>query len=234
MPTAHTLSLARFPGVMKTELLLPAITLFGLGISGFGDEPMMTKVVVSASGPKIPRDSFATKPKTLYLAGVKYGRVEEEADLEHGMHVRFVVDEPDTWIVNLVTKSAQHIVDKGPTFEFHAPIIGSPETKGHPATGQEFKGLNFGNEVQYFREQKARDLGEKNVGEKKCKAFGLKTGAYEVTLFLDPATGQPYQLDVVKNNKPEISFRYLEYQTNLPFQKSLFEPPDGVNITEAK
>jgi hypothetical protein len=62
----------------------------------------------------MPSESFAAKPKTFYLAGEKYGRVEEQLDSEHGLHVLFITNEPDSWIVNLVNKTAQHIVDRGP------------------------------------------------------------------------------------------------------------------------
>lgn len=67
---------------------------------------------------------------------------------------------------------------------------------------------------------------------KSCNASNVTKGAFEVILFIDPVTNQPYQLDILKDGKPDRSFRYLEYKTNLPFQKSLFQPPQGVKIRD--
>lgn len=125
------------------------------------DEPTMTKLVTRLSGPKIPADSFAAKPTTFYLTGELYGRVEEEMDRERGVHPLFICNPPDTWIVNLVNKTAQHVVDRQPPFSFHAPILFVPKTKARPEANTEFKGLNFGSEVQFFRDQGARDLGQR-------------------------------------------------------------------------
>ena len=218
---------------MKRNLILSALIILFVGATSFADEPLMTKVVISASGPKIPAESFIAKPKTMYLAGDKYSRVEQELDRESGVQARFITNEPDIWIVNLVTKTAQHIVDHEPPFEFHAPIVYRSKTKQNAETNVEFKGLNFGNEIQFFREQKARDAGQRKLDGKNFNVLVLKKGAIEVSLFVDPATDRPYQLDVVKDGKLSISFRYLEYKTNLPFQKSMFEPPDGVKISDA-
>jgi hypothetical protein len=80
----------------------------------------------------------------------------------------------------------------------------------------------------------ARELGPRQVDGKNCNALSLSKGSTEVTLFIDPMMGQPYQIDAAKDGKPDVAFRYLEYKTNLPFQKSLFEPPKGVKISEAK
>ena len=197
------------------------------------EEPTMTKLVTRLSGPKIPADSFAAKPVTFYLAVELYGRVEEEVDREHGVHPLFINSAPDTWIVNLANKTAQHVVDRQPPFSFHAPILFVPKAKDRPEANTEFKGLNFGTEVQFFREQGARDLEQRKVDGKECNAFSVTKGSIEVTLFVDSVTNQPSQLDIIKDGKLDRSYRYLEYKTNLPFQKSLFEPPAGVKVKDA-
>jgi outer membrane lipoprotein-sorting protein len=209
------------------------VSLALLGAAVWSQEPPVTKIVVRAGGPKIPAESYMAKPKTFYLAGDKYARIEQELDPERGVRPLIITNEPNMWIVNLMTKTAQHIVDHESPFEFHAPIVYQRKTKQQPESNPEFKGLNFGNEIQFFREQNPRDLGQRQLDGKNFNVLALKKGSIEVSLFVDPATGQPYQLDVVKEGKPSISFRYLEYKTNLPFQKSLFEPPDGVKISDA-
>ena len=41
-------------------------------------------------------------------------------------------------------------------------------------------------------------------------------------------------MDFTKGGKPDFSIRYLSYETDLPFDPSLFEPPPGLKITESK
>ena len=86
----------------------------------------------------------------------------------------------------------------------------------------------------FFRGHKARDLGLRKVEEKDCNALAIKSGAREATLLLDPETGKPVELEVTKDGKPDFSIRYLSYETDLPFDPSLFEPPPGLKITESK
>ena len=47
--------------------------------------------------------SFATKPKTMYRAGNGHCRTEESPDIEQGLHGLMIVNEPDVWMLNLLT-----------------------------------------------------------------------------------------------------------------------------------
>ena len=87
----------------------------------------MVKVVFREVTPGIDRGSFAAKPKTLYRLGSKYGRTEEALDSALKIHGLIIVDEPDVWMINLVTRTGQHIVDTGEPYHFHAPIVGGPD-----------------------------------------------------------------------------------------------------------
>ncbi len=217
---------------MKNLLFLMIGAIFVCSRAGAA-ESQMTKIVSRMIGPQIPPGSFAAKPKTLYLAGEKYARVEEQPDSEHGIHGLMITNEPDSWIINLADKTGRHIVDPGPTFVVHSPIFWIPKSKGQPDPDKEFKDLEFGKEVQFFHDHGARELETREVDGKNCKATSLKSGSQEVTLLLDSSTGKPYQIDIMKDGKLDFSVRYLSHETNLPFQRSLFEPPDGVRMTEA-
>lgn len=198
-----------------------------------GAEPQMTKIVTRAIGPAIKTGSFAAQPKTMYLAGKKYARMEEETDVQNRIHELVVINEPDTWLINLADNTGRHVVDPGPTFDVHSPIFWTAKPEGQPDPDKEFKDLEFGSEMQFFRERGAQDVGMRQVEEKNCRALALKKGSREVTLLFDPNTSKPCQIDISNEGKPEFSIRYLEYKTGLPFQKSLFEPPKGVTMTEA-
>ncbi len=104
----------------------------------------MTKLVVHLQSPDVPEDSFGAKPKTMYRAGTGYCRIEELPDEEHGIHGLMIINEPDTWMVNLLAKTAQHYIDSGPTFNSRMPIfvfgqdIKSAEDLKRPAFQLEF------------------------------------------------------------------------------------------------
>lgn len=193
----------------------------------------MTKIVSRIISDSIPEGSFASKPKTLYRAGNKYSRTEEELDAENNIHALLIVNEPDTWMINLADKTARHIVDPGPTFNFHAPIVWVPARNGQAEENKDFKDLEYGNEVEFFRRHNPKIAGRPVAAGNTSKALSIKKGAREFVLLLSP-DNKPSQLDVLKNDKIEYSIRYLSYETNLPFEKSLFEPPKGLKISEAK
>ena len=198
------------------------------------DELRMTKIVFRSMSPDTAPDSFGAQPKTLYRVSDKYWRIEEAPDPAGSIHTLRITREPDAWIINLLDNTARHIIDPGPTFFARLPIILKLKTNGQPDPDKEFQGLEFGNEMGFFHLHKARDIGLRKVEEKDCKALAIKSGAREVTLLLDPDTGKPVQMDFTKDGKPDFSFRYLSYETDLPFDPSLFEPPPGLKITESK
>jgi hypothetical protein len=195
----------------------------------------MTKIVFQRTIPNAVPDSFAVKSKTLYVVGDKYWRVEEQPNPDRGTHNVSITREPDAWIINLADKTGQHMLDRGPTFNAHLPIIVVPKPDGKvDASDKEFEDLNFGDEVRFFYQYKARDLGSRTVEGKECKAYSIKSGGREAVLLVQPDNEKPVQLDVTKDGKPDFTIRYLSYETDLAFDPSLFEPPPGINITESK
>jgi hypothetical protein len=198
------------------------------------DELGMTKIVFRNMRPDITPDSFGAQPKTLYRVGDKYWRIEEAPDPAGGIHTLRITREPDAWVINLLDNTARHIIDPGPTFFARLPIILTLKANGQADPDKEFQDLEFGNEVRFFRLHKARDLGLRKVEEKDCNALAIKSGGREATLLLDPDTGKPVEIEVTKDGKPDFSIRYLSYETDLPFDPSLFEPPQGLKITESK
>jgi hypothetical protein len=194
----------------------------------------MTKIVLRSMKPDTALDSFGAQPKTLTRVSDKYSRIEEPPNPERGTHNLIITREPDAWVINLLDNTARHIIDPGPTFFARLPIISTLKPNGQPDPDKEFQDLEFGNEVRFFRLHKARDLGLRKVEEKDCNALTIKSGGREVTLLLDPDTGKPVEIEVTKDGKPDFSIRYLSYETDLPFNPSLFEPPQGLKITESK
>jgi hypothetical protein len=216
---------------MKTKAFLLAV--FAVSVTAQADEPSITKIVMRLVGPAVKANAFAAKPKTLYRAGTKYARSEEQLDVENNIHALIIVNEPDTWMINLADGTARHIVDPGPTFKFHAPVFWVAKRKGEEDPDKAFKELEFGNELQFFRQNAAQDAGARQVDGESCKALVLKKGTRKLTLLIDQRTEKPVQIDIERTGEANVSVRYLEYQTGLPFQRSLFEPPKGLKMTEA-
>jgi hypothetical protein len=236
MESSHRFS-RRSPARKREALLLLTFILAFTCIcvlTTAADELRITKILFRRIGPDVAPESFSAKPTTIYLAGGKYWRIEEPPDPERSIHNLHITREPDSWLINLVDKTARHSLDPGPTFIARIPIVWAPKPNGQQDPNKEFQDLEFGNEVRFFRLHKARDLGLRKVDEKECKALAIKSGGREVVLLVDPETDKPVQLDVTKDDKPAFSIRYLSYETNLPFDPSLFEPPPDLKITESK
>jgi hypothetical protein len=187
----------------------------------------ITRIEYRGISPKTPADSFGAKPKVLYIAGTTYSRIEEQPDPAQGIHGLIVVAEPDIWMVNLFPRTAQHIVDTGPTFITHHNILERDAPK-------EFSSLEYGKEIEFFRSHHASPLKAELLDGQRCEVSEFRHESYRIVLFVRADTPKPFHLDVFKDNKVFFSIRYLSYQTDLPFDPVLFRPPAGVTITEAK
>ena len=66
----------------------------------------MTKLTVKVESPDIPKDSFAAQAKRMYRAGSRYCRIEENPDPQNGIHGLVIVNEPDSYLINRLDKTA--------------------------------------------------------------------------------------------------------------------------------
>jgi hypothetical protein len=186
----------------------------------------MTKVVYRDILTNLLSSSFAAQPITLYRFGKKYGRIEEAPDSVLKIHGLIIVDEPDAWMINLITKTGVHMVDSGPTYEFHDLIV-SPHAKTQAEfrtfTSLPINKFQFGKEVEFLKTYKAEKLSDH---------YELIIDGYTIELFPKAGTEIPYQLKIFKG-EPLISYlQYDEYKTDLPLDLSLFAPPPGIKISE--
>ena len=189
------------------------------------DQPQtMKKMITRATGEAVRGNAAAARPKTLYRAGKKYLRLEEEADPNSGLHRLIVTNEPESWVINLEDQTGRHYLDKGPEFDAKAPIFWGSDGKPE----RDFEGLEFGEEKDFFGKGRARNLGTRKVEGRTCKALSITSGQSEVILYLEEKSEKPYQVDLIKSGRPISSVRYLSYETEVPFDASLFEPPKSV------
>ena len=188
-------------------------------------KPPVTKIVFRGISPQLSSDSFLAKPKTIYIAGDSYSRTEEEADPARAIHGVMVISEPNIWVINLFDWTGRHMVDPGPTFVVHHEIL----KRGAP---KEFSNLEFGKEVDFFLAHNATSLGSRDLDQQRCEASEFKSNTYRIVLYTTAETHVPFQLEVYKDDKLDFAVRYIGYQTGLPFDASLFEPPSGITFIE--
>jgi hypothetical protein len=189
--------------------------------------PPMTRIVSRFLVPEIQPGSFASKPRTLYIAGTSYSRTEEEPDPEQGIHGLLIANEPNVWMINLFDHAGRHIVDPGPTYIVHHRILEQEAPK-------EFDPLEFGKEVAFFRAHQTASPPEREIDGVRCDASAFNKAPYRIVLYTRSDTHVPWQLEVYKDGKFSFGIRYLSYETNLPFQSDLFHPPSGIRLKEAK
>jgi hypothetical protein len=185
----------------------------------------MTKIEVRLEGPNIPAGSFATKPKVMYRAGTRYCRIEEAEDTENHIHGLLIVNEPDAWMVNLVTKTARHIADPGPTFNCHMPLFVDDPDK-------EASGLEFGLEREFFKSKGATPHEGSVLQGKQTTQYQVEIGKSKLALFTYGTPERPLAVGRVRGNSGEI-YWYSGYG-EVPFDAKLFAKPEGIKVEEVK
>jgi hypothetical protein len=172
--------------------------------------------------------SFSAQAKTYWRAGRKFARIAEAEDPKNHIHGLAVISEPDAWMINLFDKSAKHMIDHGPTLDVHLPIF--PSTT---AIKTKLEGLEFGNEMEFFRKNNATRASDEVVGDKATDRYDLRVGSSKVTLWTDTQSKKPVRISQTKDMHTE-AFEYLSYEDDLAFDPSLFRPPSGLTIEESR
>src|SRR5271170_8131803 len=162
---------------MKTLTLLSALSLAALGQQAPNS---MTKMVVSYESSGIAPGSFPTQPRTLYRVGTKYCRGEDPPNpAEHAQWLS-IINEPDSWTVNLMKKKAEHRVDPGPTLECRMPIFRDKQVKSDRDTNP-FLALEYAEELQYFKGKGIEPKPGPVLREKQTTAYTTKIADWQVT-----------------------------------------------------
>lgn len=212
-------------------LLLSLCTLW-LTLEGQQLPVNMIRLTVRIQSPDIPENSFAAKPKVMYRAGTGYCRIEEMPDPDQGIHGLSIINEPDVWMVNLMTKSAQHFVDAGPTFNCRLPLFTVDKIETATDARNPISDLEFGRELAYFKAKSAVPRDGPVLRGKSTKAYMVEIGDSQLHLFTTGTPERPTAVARQHGNSREILW-YGDYE-ELPFDAKLFAKPEGVRIEEAK
>ncbi|MGH7178766.1 MAG: hypothetical protein ACREJC_15415 [Tepidisphaeraceae bacterium] len=188
--------------------------------------PRMVKVVFRYESSKIKPDSYAAIPRTLYRWGVECGRLEEPPDVPRNLHALVIVQGRDCWMINLAARAGRHIIDPGPTFNFHASVFaraGAPES---------LRALEFGREMDYIRERDLKPLGIVGIGDVKCEHYRVDAEGTDVTIYMRIDRNVPYMLRI-RSPGDDYAIRYDQWE-ELDAIPELFQPPSGITIEEPK
>ena len=175
--------------------------------------------------PGINPDSFAAQPKDLYRIGSGKIRVEEAVDAANGIHGVTVSNEPDLWIANLYNHTGKHIVDPGPTFFAKAPVFG----KILPG---KLVDLEFGCEADFIADNSLKPVRTEQIGGSAYDVYRLEYGSDAVEILRRPSGDVPSFVRYDQQGVVQIEIRYDLYETGLPDDSKLFEPPSHVDYTE--
>jgi len=208
---------------------------FLLGGVALAEEPpqTMTRIVARLQSPDIPGESFAAQPKVIYRAGNRYGRSEELPDRERGIHGLTIINEPDSWLINLFTKTGQHLLDTGPTFNCRMPIfIYTDDVKSAEDLKKPLLELEFGWELAYFKGKGAVANEGPVLQGKPTKVYAVTAGNWQLFLFTSGEPERPVAVARDRGKTREVIW-YGAYE-ELPFDPKLFTKPEGVKVEEAK
>ena len=224
--TVHT-------GALAVQMML--LLFFLSGGTALAEEPpqIMIRILARLQARDLPEESFASQPKVIYRAGTGYGCTEELPDRKLDIQGLMIISEPDVWMINLMTKSGRHFVDQGPTFDCRMPIFIDADTvKSADDPKNPLYGLEFGQELQYFKRKGAVSQEGPILGGKPTKAYVVMAGDWQLILFTN---GQPeHPVSVTRDReKTRETIWYGAYE-ELPFDPSLFKRPEGMEIEEVK
>lgn len=205
------------------------------GLLAFCEESPQTMTVLSVhvQSPSVPEGSFGAKPKVMYRAGSRYCRTEEMPDPENGIHGLMIINEPHVWMVNLLAKTARHIVDQGPTFNCRMPIfVYGEDVKSAGDLKNPLNELEFGREIEYFKGKGATPSDGPTLQGKATIAYTVHVGESQLILFTIGRPERPRAVARLHDAAREIYWYGLYEQ--IPFDPKLFAKPTGVKIEDVE
>ncbi|HEY2118066.1 MAG TPA: hypothetical protein VGH37_02685 [Candidatus Acidoferrum sp.] len=177
----------------------------------------------------VDQQSFAAKSKVLYRAGHQYCRTEEAPDAPNGIHGLVIINEPNAWLINLETKTGQHFIDPGPTFNCRLQIFAPIGTKDAP--DMLTNDLEFGRELEFFQKLGNAQAGP-TVQGKETSVYIVEIGTTALGLPTYGTPERPLTISRKYGNHTEI-FWYDNYE-DVSFDSKLFVIPEGITMEEVK
>ncbi|HEX8171400.1 MAG TPA: hypothetical protein VF824_12740 [Thermoanaerobaculia bacterium] len=219
-PLALAHASAAPPIVAMLRYAVLAIALSACAAPLFADcAPQRTmKIVTAMERPGLAPDAYAAQPRTLYRLGTRYARLEEPENPAEHVHGLIIVSEPDIWMINLADLSGQHIVDPGPSIDFHAPVLDAVDSHF-------WWQLEFGCEEAFMKAAGARV-------ERNGDTVRYTRAAEGATVQLVVANGAPQRIEIA-TSKGQYAIRYLTFEMLDDTSTERYRPPEQARIVEA-
>ncbi len=203
--------------------ILMLVLLLCLMVPAHAQEKMLHaeyRVIVPGNAAASDREGQSRK---VWRVGTKYLRFEDVPDPQTSVHGLIIVAEPDIWVIDRKSRQGRHSVDPGPDYGVHFPILAREPSST-------LKALEFGNEVQFFRNNDAREKAPQTVDGVLCQVFQMRIDERDLTLFVRE-DGRPFQISV-ESGESQYLVRYLRYDISGEPDLSLFKPPTGIRISD--
>lgn len=206
--------------------ILVALSVFHCDAAPGADTPPgQKKIVFVLKGPDLPITAIGALPKTMYLAGEYYARIEQPAELTSGKQNLLIVRGRDVWVIDILKKTGTHSINSSPDFTVHNPILG-------PNGPSELFEFEYGREVAFFEKTLTKQLGPEKIEGVECLGREVTAGNYRVVLYTN-RTKSPVKVQVFRNANMILEIKYLSYEEGLPFDRTLFQPPEGIDLVES-
>jgi len=154
---------------------------------------------------------------TWWRVGVILARSQSASEL-------VVYREPEVWLVDRGSAQGSHLTDPGPRFGFHMPVS---SLRGDLKLSGALLGLELGQEREFMA---AQGVKPQRIGVAPAVTHYLyrdsETGVI-ADLEVDEA-GLPVRIALRQAGVELVSVVYDSYQTGLPVNEKLFDPPEGV------
>ena len=190
----------------------------------------VVRIIARVEGLGIEPSSFASLPKTVFRLGSKYARIEEAPDTANKIHGLIVVNEPDSWIINLADGTGRHVVDQGPTTNVHIPLF-SPGLfdATFPA---ELAKIEMGCEREFFESYRSPTEPLTSGSIRKVKQ-AVGAGKWMLVLVRPEVASPPETLFVFHDHQIAFVVHYVSYDTLASDDLAIFEKPKDITFGEA-
>ena len=197
----------------------------GLTAQSFFEQQV--RLVVRNATPGMPEGHFGGKPKLIQRFGSNFARIDEQLNPDNKLQLLIISKAPETWMVNLVDSTGQHIVDPDPKGKVKFPVF--PGEAISPAFPKEFDQLEFGNELAFFQAHKCPIIKvPSDSGGIIKQAF--TSGEWQALLYRKNESSHPRMLILMKADQVMQVFEYQEYEFLPKPDLKVFEVPSGIKF----
>lgn len=185
----------------------------------------MTHIKIRMLEPAPKPGTYAAEPKEYWRSRKVFARVAEGPDNAMKIHQLMIVNEPDIWLLEQMSKRGKHIVDPGPKYEVHISMF--------DRALKDLGDLEYGNEIEFFKSHKAKESAGPVINGKPTTRMELAMLDYKMALIVDNEKQVPLRFNVQLPDKKSYALEYMVYET-LKFDPALFKAPSGFQLEEIK